>query len=58
LPTFNTLVRGVALGYGLDDRWFESRQELGIFLFTTAFRAALEPIQLPIKWVTEALNWG
>jgi len=24
-------------GYGLDDRGFESRQGLGIFLFTTAF---------------------
>jgi hypothetical protein len=27
---------GIALGYGLDDRRFESRQGLGIFLFTTA----------------------
>jgi hypothetical protein len=25
----------IALGYGLDDRGFESRQRLGIFLFTT-----------------------
>jgi hypothetical protein len=29
--------------YGLDDRGFKSRQELGIFLFTTAFRPALGP---------------
>jgi hypothetical protein len=29
---------GIALGYGLDDRGFESRQELGIFFFTTASR--------------------
>jgi hypothetical protein len=34
---------GIALGYGLDDRWFESRQGLGIFLFTTASRPALGP---------------
>jgi hypothetical protein len=27
---------GIALGCGLDDRGFESRQGLGIFLFTTA----------------------
>jgi hypothetical protein len=26
---------GIALGYGLDDGTFESRQGLGIFLFTT-----------------------
>jgi hypothetical protein len=26
---------GIALGYGLDDRRFESRQGMGIFLFTT-----------------------
>jgi hypothetical protein len=29
------------LGYGLDDQGFESRQELGIFLFTSAFTPAL-----------------
>jgi hypothetical protein len=29
----------------LDDRGFESRQGLGIFLFTTAFRPALGPTQ-------------
>jgi hypothetical protein len=29
---------GIALGYGLNDRRFETRQGLGIFLFTTASR--------------------
>jgi hypothetical protein len=29
--------------YWLDDRGFESRQELGIFLFTATFRPALGP---------------
>jgi hypothetical protein len=28
----------LVLGYGLDDRMFESRQGLGIFFFTTASR--------------------
>jgi hypothetical protein len=46
------------LGYGLDDRRFESRQGLGIFLFTTASRTALEPTQPPIQWVPGALSLG
>jgi hypothetical protein len=37
------------LGYRLDDRRFESRQRLGIFLLTTASRPVLGPIQLPIQ---------
>jgi hypothetical protein len=49
---------GIALGYGLGDRGFESRQELGIFLFTTASRTALGPTQLPIQWVPAALSLG
>jgi hypothetical protein len=36
----------IALGYGLDGRRFESRQKLGIFLFTTASRRALEATSL------------
>jgi hypothetical protein len=39
------------MSYGLDDRGFESRQELGILLFTSAFGLALGPIQSPIQWV-------
>jgi len=36
---------GTALGYGLNDRGFGSRQGLGIILFTTASRTALGPTQ-------------
>jgi hypothetical protein len=46
----------IALRYGLDDREFESRQGLGIFLFTTASRPALWPTQPPIQWVPGALS--
>jgi hypothetical protein len=44
------LYGGMALGYGMDDRavGFDSRQELGIFLFTTASRTALGPTHPPI----------
>jgi hypothetical protein len=41
---------GMALGCGLHDRWFERRQNLGIFLFTTASRSSLGPTQFPIQW--------
>jgi hypothetical protein len=37
---------------------FDSRRGLGIFLFTTASRTALEPTQLPIQWVPVALSLG
>jgi len=46
------------LSYGLDFRGFESRQGLGIFLFTTASRPALGPTQPPIQWVPGALSLG
>jgi hypothetical protein len=52
------LLSGIALGYGPDDRVFESRQELGIFLFTTVSRPALGPTQPPIQWVPGALSLG
>jgi hypothetical protein len=45
-----------ALGYGLDDRGFDSRQELGIILFTTVSRPALGPTHPPIQWVSGALS--
>jgi hypothetical protein len=48
----------MALGYGLDDRGFGSRQGLGIFLFTTASRPALGPTEPPIRWVLGALFLG
>jgi hypothetical protein len=37
---------------------FESQQRLGIFLFTTVSRPALEPTQPPIQWVPGALSLG
>jgi hypothetical protein len=40
----------------MDDRRFEPRQVLGIFLSTTASRPALGPTQPPIQWVPEALS--
>jgi hypothetical protein len=42
---------GIALGYGLDDWGFESRQGLGIFLLATASRQALGSAEPPVKWV-------
>jgi hypothetical protein len=42
---------GIALGY--DSRW-----GLVIFLFTTASRTALGPIQPPNQWVPEDLSLG
>jgi hypothetical protein len=48
---YPVLLSGIALGYGLDDWGFESRQWLGIFLFTTASRPALGPTQPSIQRV-------
>jgi hypothetical protein len=49
---------GIALGYGLDDREFESLQGLVIFFFTTASRTVLGPTQPPIQCVTGTLFLG
>jgi hypothetical protein len=49
---------GITLGYGLDDRGFESREELGIFLFTTVSRPTQGPTQPPIQWVPGILSLG
>jgi hypothetical protein len=51
---------GIALGYGLDDRGSRVRfsAELGIFIFTTASRLSLRPIQPPIQWVPGLFPWG
>jgi hypothetical protein len=51
-------VSGIGLGYGLDDRGFESRHGLGIFLFTTSSTPGLGPTQPPIQWVPRALSLG
>jgi hypothetical protein len=50
-------ISDTALGYGLDDREFEYRQELGIFLIT-ASKPALGPTQTPIQGVAGALSLG
>jgi hypothetical protein len=47
---------GIALGYELDDQGFESREGLGIFLFTAASRTALVSTQPPIQWVPGAFS--
>jgi hypothetical protein len=47
---------GIALDYRLDDLGFESQKGLGIFMFTTATRPALGPIQPPIQCVPGALS--
>jgi hypothetical protein len=47
---------GIALDYRLDERGFETRQGLGIFLFTTASRPVLGPTPPLIQWVAEVLS--
>jgi hypothetical protein len=42
--------------YWLDDRGFEFRGGLGIFLFTTASRSALGPTQPFMQWVPGILS--
>jgi hypothetical protein len=46
------------LDYGMDDRRFESRWGLGIFLFTTASRPARGHTHPPIQWVPGAVSLG
>jgi hypothetical protein len=43
---------------GLNDRGFESRQGLGLFLYTTVSRPSLGPTQPPIQWVAGAFSLG
>jgi hypothetical protein len=55
--TTNTELSGIVLGYGQDDRWFDSRQGLEIF-FTIASREALGPTQPPIQRLPGTLSLG
>jgi hypothetical protein len=45
-----------ATGWTIVVLGFDSRRGLGIFLFTTVSRKALEPTQPPIQWVPGALS--
>jgi hypothetical protein len=47
-----------ATGWTIGVILFDSRRGLGIFLFTTASRAAPGPTQPPIQWVSGALSLG
>jgi hypothetical protein len=49
---------GIAIGYGLDERGFEHRQGLGIFLFTSESRLDLRPTEPPIQRVPGAFSVG
>jgi hypothetical protein len=44
------------MGWMIGVLGFDSRRELGIFLFNTASRTALGPIRPPIQWVAGALS--
>jgi hypothetical protein len=46
---------GIALGYGLDDWEFDSRQGLEVVRFTTVSRLVLGPTH-PLQWVPGALS--
>jgi hypothetical protein len=47
-----------AMGWTIGVLGFDSRQGLGIFLFTTASRTALWPTQPPAQWVAGAFSLG
>jgi len=49
---------GVPKGRTIGVLGFDSRQGLGIFLFTFTSRIALVPTQPPIQWVPGALSLG
>jgi hypothetical protein len=46
------------MGWMIGVLGFNFQWGLGIFLFTTASRMALEPTQPPIQWVIWALSLG
>jgi hypothetical protein len=48
---------GIALGYGLDGRGFESQQSLGIFLFAVSI-PVLRPTQPRTQWVSGTIFLG
>jgi hypothetical protein len=47
-----------ATGWTIGVLGFDSRRGLGILLFTSLSRTALEPIQPPIQWIQWALSLG
>jgi hypothetical protein len=49
-------VKWLAMGWTIGVLWFDSRRDMGNFLFTTAFRTALGPS--PMQWVPGALSLG
>jgi len=55
---FNLLLLRRATGWTIGVLGFDSRRCLGLFIFTTAFRTALEPTQPPIQWVPGAFSLG
>jgi hypothetical protein len=49
----------MAMGWTIvEDRRFDCRRGLGIFLFDTVSRTALGPTHPPIQWVPDALSPG
>jgi hypothetical protein len=44
------------MGWKIRVQEFDSRRGLGSFLFSTAFRPALGPMQPPIQWIPGALS--